>query len=138
MGAWREAPSASRRKDRPMPATHSISRRRFLTGTGATAGALALPASWWTARAAAASNVINNGDHVPALVIGSGYGGAVAALRLAQAGVKTHIVEMGQSWTTAGSDGKVFCNMLSPDQRSYWFRTKTEQPIGYFLSFDAN
>ena len=38
---------------------------------------------------------IGDGAHVPVLVIGTGYGGSVAALRLAQAGVDVHMVEMG-------------------------------------------
>lgn len=78
---------------------------------------------------------LSSGDHVPVLIIGSGYGGAVAALRLTQAGISTAMVELGQSWTTPGSDGKIFCNMLSPDDRSYWFKTETEQPISHFLGF---
>ena len=45
---------------------------------------------------------------------------------------------MGQSWTTPGSDGKVFSSLLKPDGRSYWFRTRTDQPVGYFLGVDAN
>jgi len=88
--------------------------------------------------AAAASSVITDGARVPALIIGSGYGGSVAALRLTQAGIQTHLIEMGQSWTTPGSNGKVFCDVLNPDQRSFWFRTKTDQPVGYFLGFDIN
>jgi cholesterol oxidase len=117
--------------------TGGVSRRGFLIGTGSTLGALALP-SWWTAAVANPRRALATGDHVPALVIGSGYGGAVAALRLTQAGVATHIVEMGRSWTTPGSDGKIFCNMLDPDGRSSWLRTQTDQPVGYFLGFPAN
>ncbi|BCJ41171.1 cholesterol oxidase [Actinoplanes ianthinogenes] len=86
----------------------------------------------------AALLALDDGDHVPALVIGSGYGGAVAALRLTQAGIATAVVEMGMAWTTAGADGKVFCDMLDPDHRSYWLRTRTDQPVGYFLGIDAN
>lgn len=64
----------------------TVSRRRFLAGTGAALGALALsPAAWLTKATAAA---IGDGDTVPILTIGSGYGGAVAALRLTQAGKK--------------------------------------------------
>src|SRR4051812_28435545 len=114
-----------------------ITRRRFLTGAGIAAGAVLLP-SWRTAAAAAPNRAIADGDRVPALVIGSGYGGAVAALRLTQAGIATHIVEMGRSWTTPGSDGKIFCDMLDPDGRSSWLRTTTDQPVGYFLGFPAN
>ncbi|MBU3063508.1 GMC family oxidoreductase N-terminal domain-containing protein [Nocardia sp. NEAU-G5] len=115
---------------------HRVTRRRFLAGAALAAGAMTLNPAAWTAKATAAP--IGNGDHVPILIIGSGYGGAVAALRLCQAGKKVAMVEMGQSWTTAGSDGKIFCNMLNPDQRSYWFRTKTDQPVGYFLGIDIN
>ncbi|MBJ7478461.1 GMC oxidoreductase [Rhodococcus sp. (in: high G+C Gram-positive bacteria)] len=102
-------------------------------------GAAALSSSWTTA-GAAPRRALNDGDRVPALVIGSGYGGAVAALRLTQAGIDTHMVEMGKSWTTPGSDGKVFCPMLSPDGRSFWLRDRTVQPVSHFSggSVDKN
>ncbi|GIF22768.1 cholesterol oxidase [Actinoplanes tereljensis] len=90
------------------------------------------------ALAVPAAAALANGDHVPALVIGSGYGGAVAALRLTQAGIATVVVEMGMNWNTPGSDGNVFCDMLNPDQRSYWLRTTTDQPLGYFLGIGVN
>lgn len=115
-----------------------ISRRGFLVGAGSALGALTLPL--WATRAVAAATeaVIAHGEHVAALIIGSGYGGAVAALRLTQAGIQTHIVEMGQSWSAPGSDGKVFCDMLNPDGRSFWLKTKTDQPVGYFLGIPVN
>ncbi|WP_367323777.1 GMC oxidoreductase [Streptomyces sp. HUAS ZL42] len=75
-------------------------------------------------------------DNAPAIVIGSGYGGAVAALRLGQAGIRTIVLEMGRLWNTAGSDGKVFCSTAAPDQRSMWFRTRTEAPLATFLWLD--
>ncbi|MCD0447989.1 GMC oxidoreductase [Actinocorallia sp. API 0066] len=88
-------------------------------------------------RASAAPPVapIASGSHVPALVIGTGYGGSVTALRLAQAGVDVHMIEMGMAWDTPGSDGKIFANTRTPDQRSYWLRTKTKQPLSNFLGF---
>jgi cholesterol oxidase len=43
---------------------------------------------------------------------------------------------MGRLWNTAGSDGKVFCNTANPDQRSMWFRTRTEAPLATFLWLD--
>ncbi len=76
-------------------------------------------------------------DNAPAIVIGSGYGAAVAALRLGQAGIRTLVLEMGRLWNTAGPDGKVFCSTIAPDQRSMWFRTRTEAPLATFLWLDV-
>ncbi|AEY88887.1 cholesterol oxidase [Streptomyces hygroscopicus subsp. jinggangensis 5008] len=76
-------------------------------------------------------------DNSPAIVAGSGYGGAVAALRLGQAGIRTLVLETGRLWSTAGADGKVFCSTTAPDQRSPWFRTRTEAPLATFLWLDV-
>ncbi|MCY0960398.1 GMC oxidoreductase [Streptomyces sp. H27-H5] len=73
---------------------------------------------------------------VPAVVIGTGYGAAVTALRLAEAGVPTVMLEMGQLWNQPGPDGNIFSGMLSPDKRSSWFKTRTEAPLGSFLWLD--
>ncbi len=117
-----------------------VSRRGFLAGTGSVLGvsALGIPLVGPASSAAAAS--IGNGASVPVLVIGTGYGGSVAALRLAQAGVNVEMVEMGMSWDTPGSDGKIFPKVTSPDQRAYWLRTKTKAPVSNFFGFpiDSN
>ncbi|MFI1863527.1 GMC oxidoreductase [Streptomyces jumonjinensis] len=76
-------------------------------------------------------------DRAPAVVIGSGYGAAVAALRLGQAGVRTIVLEMGRLWDTPGPDGKIFCRTIEPDQRSMWFRNRTEAPLSTFLWLDV-
>lgn len=76
-------------------------------------------------------------DNSPATVAGSGYGGAVAALRLGQAGIRTLVLETGRLWNTAGADGKVFCSTTAPDQRSLWFRTRTEAPLATLLWLDV-
>ncbi|WP_230196070.1 GMC oxidoreductase [Streptomyces coriariae] len=114
-----------------------VSRRRFISRTGSLLGSAALAGHVVPAHAAtaAASAVIEPGAHVPALVIGTGYGGSVAALRLAQAGVDVHMIEMGMAWDTPGSDGKIFANTTSPDYRSFWLRTRTKQPLSNFLGF---
>lgn len=76
-------------------------------------------------------------SYAPAIVVGSGYGAAVAALRLGQAGVRTVVLEMGRLWDTPGPDGKVFPSTSAPDQRSMWFRTRTEAPLAQFLWLDV-
>ncbi|MFI6581440.1 GMC oxidoreductase [Embleya sp. NPDC050493] len=114
-----------------------FSRRTFIAGTGSILGAAAVAGRASAAQPTAAPSAasIPAGAHVPALVIGTGYGGSVAALRLAQAGVDVHMIEMGMSWDTPGPDGKIFANTTSPDARSFWLRTKTKQPLSNFLGF---
>ncbi|MEU3072790.1 GMC oxidoreductase [Streptomyces laurentii] len=128
-------------------ASRGLTRRRFVTGTGSVLGGLALlgptaPTAYaaGTGEATAARTdsllpPIESGARIPVLVVGTGYGGAVAALRLAQAGVDVHMAEMGMAWDTPGSDGKIFANTTRPDQRSFWLRTRTKQPLCQFLGY---
>ncbi|MFI9275921.1 GMC oxidoreductase [Kitasatospora sp. NPDC052896] len=90
-----------------------------------------------TARRAFAADPGDGATFVPAVVIGTGYGASVSALRLGEAGVSTLMLEMGQLWNQPGPDGNVFCGMLNPDKRSSWFKTRTEAPLGTFLWLDV-
>ncbi|MFF4352947.1 GMC oxidoreductase [Streptomyces sp. NPDC001530] len=118
-------------------ASRGVSRRRFITGTSSILGVVTLAghAAAAQGQTVTAAGPIASGAHVPVLVIGTGYGGSVAALRLAQAGIDVQMIEMGMAWDTPGSDGKIFANTTSPDYRSYWLRTRTKQPISNFLGF---
>lgn len=114
--------------------------RRHLMGLGAlqTAAALGLTRITATpAQAAQRDRAAQATDHTPALVIGSGYGAAVTALRLGEAGIPTLVLEMGRLWDTPGPDGKLFCATGAPDHRSMWFRTRTEAPLAQFLWLDV-
>ncbi|CAN5490133.1 GMC oxidoreductase [soil metagenome] len=97
------------------------SRRRFLgmsaaiAAGAATAGIIDLTAGCSSRDRAAAR------PHYSAIVIGSGYGGGVSALRLGQSGVETLILEKGRYWNTPDSDGKRFSRMLPADTRAGWF-----------------
>ncbi len=93
---------------------------------------------------AAASALISSGYtfHYPAhqidtenLIIGSGYGGAVTALRLTQAGKHCTIVEMGLNWNTTGKQYKPFSDMSSPNENSTWLKEKTIAPVLNSTSF---
>jgi len=125
-----------------------LSRRRFL-GTAAlqSAAALGLSCISLPGRAAAARHFndamalprapLSQLGRVPAIVIGTGYGGAVTALRLAEAGVPVVMLEMGRLWTQPATDGRIFSKTLSPDGRAMWFKDKTEAPLKTFLGLDV-
>ncbi|MGV9565806.1 GMC oxidoreductase [Streptomyces sp. NPDC003480] len=122
-----------------MNAHQSLPRRRML-GLAALGAAVLAGQSTITAapRAAAATATgVSDGTFVPAVVVGTGYGAAVSALRLGEAGVSTLMLEMGRLWNRPGPDGDVFCGMLEPDKRSSWFKTRTEAPLGSFLWLDV-
>lgn len=61
-------------------------------------------------------------DHSEVIVIGSGFGGAVTALRLAQAGTSTTILERGSRWPN-DPWREIFTNDEAPDGRGFWHRT---------------
>ncbi len=73
--------------------------------------------------------------HTPAIVIGTGFGGAVAALRLGQAGIKTTVLERGQEWPVTNSYD-TFSDQVSPDGRSTWLRNETVLPLPPHSSID--
>ena len=117
---------------RPSETDPSVMSRRRFAGLTAFSSAAALGLTQIsTARAAAPR------EFVPAVVIGTGYGAAVTALRLGEAGVATTMVEMGQLWNKPGKDGNVFCSTLQPDNRSMWFGRRTKAPLDTFLWLDV-
>lgn len=60
------------------------------------------------------------------IIVGSGYGGAVAALRLCEKGIPVTILEMGLNWETSGER---FSSMINPGHSAAWLRRRTIAPF---------
>lgn len=73
--------------------------------------------------------ILNNNPEIDVVIVGSGYGAAVAALRLAKKGVKCTIVEMGLNW---GKSGIPYSTLLAPGKSSAWLRNTTIAPFGNY------
>ncbi|MFJ4624181.1 GMC family oxidoreductase N-terminal domain-containing protein [Streptomyces sp. NPDC088812] len=111
-----------------MPPT---ARRTFLAGAAGIGAASLLRAP---AAAAAPTRVTLTREEHRAVVIGSGFGGGVAALRLAQAGVPVTVLERGRRWPT-GPNAETFPHVSGPDKRMLWYGTLPEavRPLAQLL-----
>lgn len=110
----------------------TLSRRRLLGLVAIQAAAAGICRITTPARATEQTSTF-----VPAIVVGTGYGAAVSALRLGEAGVRTLMLEMGRLWNEPAGDNKIFCSMTRPERRSMWFKTRTEAPLSTFLWLDV-
>ena len=101
------------------------SRREFLKRAGAAGSGALLPSG----APFASRKRPRPSKHRDVIIVGSGFGGAVTALRLAQAGIESTIVEKGRRWVVT-PDGDTFSPNLYPDGRSTWLRNFTVVHIG--------
>lgn len=86
-------------------------------------------------------------EFLDVVVIGSGYGGAVSALRLGEAGLQTTVFEKGRRWTvtdpsrngTFATLESVMGNIINSDSRSTWLSKQCQGNLFIdLLPFDVN
>lgn len=73
--------------------------------------------------------------YIPCLVIGSGFGGAISALRLGQAGQQVTVLERGSQWPT-DPWRDIFSNDTLPDGRAFWHTNSAKMIAGNTAYFD--
>lgn len=91
-----------------------FSRRSFLKVASFGLGGYALSSGF-----AAFRSWAFHSEPIPAIIIGSGFGGSVAALRLAQAGIRSLVIERGRRWPITEAQN-TFATLRNPDGRSSW------------------
>lgn len=70
-------------------------------------------------------------EHREVVIVGSGFGGAITALRLTEQGIAVTLIEQGRRWDQPLVAGKRrFSRNLYPDGRSTWLSHKTVVPLG--------
>ncbi|KIA88787.1 GMC family oxidoreductase N-terminal domain-containing protein [Kaistella jeonii] len=67
------------------------------------------------------------------VIIGSGYGGSVAALRLCEKNIPVTLLEMGLDWEKSGQK---FSSMINPGHSAAWLKTKTIAPFFNLFSLE--
>lgn len=100
-----------------------LTRRSFLGGAAGVAIGAALPdpsSARRTSAAIRATRVPLSTSEERVVVIGSGFGGGVTSLRLAQAGVPVLVLERGRWWPT-GPDAETFPHASIPDKRDLFY-----------------
>lgn len=68
-----------------------------------------------------------------AIIVGTGYGASVTALRLAQKGIPVLMLEMGQDWSNLDIP---FAKVTKPNKFTFWKKKKSVAPFGNIFHFN--
>ncbi|HWJ60448.1 MAG TPA: FAD-dependent oxidoreductase [Acidimicrobiales bacterium] len=109
-----------------------MTRRRFLGGSIAAAGA-GLLAGCSSSAPSVATTAPTRDERRKVIVIGTGFGGSVTALRLAQRGVDVTLIERGKRWKSGERD--TFATFAKPDRRVSWL-SETNSAAGTLYPSD--
>jgi cholesterol oxidase len=104
----------------------SFNRREFM-GLSATGGLAAIAGATLGSPGPKAFAAAATQTDFTAIVIGSGFGGSVAALRLGLAGIDTLVVERGQEWPVSTTQ-TVFGSQDSISNKMFYFRSVADWP----------
>lgn len=110
-----------------------LSRRRFVGGSLAAAGAGLLGACSSDRSDTKPTTTPSDRQRRKVIVIGTGFGGSVTALRLARRGVDVTLIERGKRW--ASGERGTFPTMTEPDQRVSWL-SETNTAAGNLFPSD--
>lgn len=116
----------------------SINRRQFLKLSSlATAGAVASSMGFPIIGTAYAKEELTDNSDFEVIIVGTGYGSAVTALRLAQKGIRCLMLEMGLDWQKAKKEtGLKFSSMGWAEKQSTWLRNTTIAPFANYRVFE--
>ncbi|MBT0574244.1 GMC oxidoreductase [Riemerella anatipestifer] len=107
-----------------------MNRKEFLTKLGLTSFGLLIGRSMIGKQLLLPTYI--NGGHFTNILVGTGYGNAVVAERLANAGHQVLMIEMGLDWEgyKLKNPHFKFYKMTSPGKESTWMNKSTQAPIG--------
>jgi len=115
------------------PAKPDVSRRKFLQA-GSMVGVSTLVGQLGASGEALAAGrriVTHPPEFRSVVILGSGFGGAITALRLTKQGIRVTMIEQGRRWDHELMAGETrFSKNLYPDGRSTWRSNVTVVPMG--------
>lgn len=102
-----------------------MKRKEFLKLSGLAMGFYMLPGvRFFKSQSTAVRKIVEQKRKI--IIIGSGYGGAVAALRWCEKGYKVCLLEMGWDWSKGNEP---FSPMINPGKSAAWLRNGTIAPF---------
>jgi len=114
---------------RVLPTRRGSTRRDFLKWSAAAGGAAAMAGCPFNARCPDDLPAGEVNESVNIAILGSGFGGAVAAARLTEASLPVTLVERGRRWDITGQANQPFSRTLLPDKRTSWLSNFVNLPI---------